>query len=180
MTSFELFYDTSAVRLRLLPAKRGLFARLMNRPPEDIAAASAQDRRIAFALADMNTLADQHGLKITLAGDQVTLPHRLVAAADAETAKALNLPPLTDMTLRTDAEGVLGSEGFRLRCEWIRAGQQRAPQRAGAILATTPPQRIPLWAMEVLDIAEGYTPNRDDAQQWRRWPASAAQSNRLG
>lgn len=166
MTSFEFSYDTSAVTLRLLPAKRGLFARLMHRPPEDIVAASAQDRRIAFALADMNTLADQHGLEITVTGDQMTLPHRLVAAADAETAKALNLPPLTDMTLRTDVEGVLGSDGFRLRCEWIRAGQQRAPRRAGAILATTPPQRIPLWAMEVLDIAEGYTPNRDDAKQW--------------
>jgi len=166
MTIFEFTYTAAGASLRLVPAKRGLFGRLMNKAPEDLAQVSAQDRRIAFALADLRALADQNGLDLSISGDQITLPHRLLAAANAATAEALSLPSFTDMTLRVDAEGVLGTEGFRLSCEWHRAGQRRTPGRTGAILQTVPPQRIPLWALDVLEIAESYRPGRNDAAQW--------------
>ena len=164
---FEFTYSPDAIALRLLPARSGLLGRLMPGKTPDLDRLTPADRRLAFALADLRTLADSLAEPLEIAGDRITLSHRLAASLDAESAAALGLPPLTDLTLRTDAEGVLGSAGFRLRHQWLRAGQQRMPRRAGAILETDRgPQRLPLWMLDAVVVAEGFTASTDDAAHW--------------
>ncbi|MDP1578464.1 MAG: ATP-dependent helicase, partial [Cypionkella sp.] len=164
---FEFTYSPDAVSLRLLPVRSGLLGRLMSGKTPDLDRLTPADRRLAFALADLRTLADSLAEPLEIAGDRITLSHRLAASLDAEAAAALGLPLLTDLTLRTDAEGVLGSAGFRLRHQWLRAGQQRMPRRAGAILETDRgPQRLPLWMLDAVVVAEGFTASTDDAAHW--------------
>ncbi len=80
---------------------------------------------------------------LLIGGDTISLSHRLAASVDGETGSVLGLPPLTDLTMRTDAEGVLGTATFRLRVDWLRGGQVRTPRRTGAILETDRgPQRL--------------------------------------
>lgn len=165
--SFEFSYSPQAITLRLLPARSGLLGRLMPGRAPDLDRLPAEDRRLAFALADLRALADEMAEPLEIAGDRITLSHRLAAACDAETAAILGLPGLTDLTLRTDAEGVLGTPGFRLRHQWLRGGQQRLPRRVGAILETDRgPQRLPLWMMDAVEIAEGFRSSTDDAAHW--------------
>lgn len=94
----------------------------------------------------------------------IRLSHRLAALLDAQTAEVLGLPPVVDLTFRTDVEGALGTPGFRLRHEWARNGQRQMPQRSGAILSTSDGlRRLPLWLMEAVEVAEAFTPGRDEA-----------------
>lgn len=59
------------------------------------------------------------------------------------------------LTLRVDAEGVPGREGFRLVTEWRDRGRRVLPHRKGAILTTAEgPRRLPLWMLEAIDAAE--------------------------
>ncbi|WP_214284007.1 hypothetical protein, partial [Bacillus subtilis] len=62
------------------------------------------------------------------------MSHHLAGRLDAETAQTLGLPPLVDLTLKTDIEGSLGSDTFRLQYEWLRNGVRQIPRRTGSIL----------------------------------------------
>lgn len=165
--SFEFTYAPDRITLRLLPVRAGLLGRVMPAKAADLDRLPPADRKLAFALADLRAMGDDLGEPPEISGDRIRLSHRLAAAVDAETAASLGLPPLTDLTLRTDAEGVLGTEGFRLRTQWMRSGQQRTPARTGAILATDRgAQRLPLWMLDAVALAEGFHRSADDAAHW--------------
>ncbi|MAS42097.1 MAG: hypothetical protein CML46_00910 [Rhodobacteraceae bacterium] len=146
--------------------KTGLLRRLTGAGRRDLDSLSAQDRRLAFALADLRALAADMEEALEISDQRIRLSHRLVAALDARTAAQLGLPPLTDLTLRTDVEGLIGDPGFRLRAEWWRGGQRKTPRRIGAILATDRgEQRLPLWLFDALEVAQA-PHEADDAAQW--------------
>ncbi|MER9144265.1 DEAD/DEAH box helicase [Mesorhizobium sp. M0871] len=165
--TFDLSYDASKITLRLLPDRSGLLGRFMPGKKIDLETLSGADRRLVLALADLKSTADQLDESIQISSDRITLGHRLAAALDNSTAVEMGLPALTDLTLRTDAEGVLGTEGFRLKVQWMRSGQQRTPKRTGAILETDRGlQRLPIWMLEAIQIAEGLRKSKDDAEHW--------------
>lgn len=165
--NFNFTYTSDGIILRPLPTRGGLLGRLLPGKPTDLDHLSLGDQRLAFALADLRAMADSLSEPLVIEQERIRISHRLVAAMDAESAGALGLPPLTDLLLRTDAEGVLGTPGFRLRHQWFRSGQQRMPRRVGAILETDRgPQRLPLWIMDAVEVAEGFKPSSDDAAHW--------------
>ncbi len=165
--AFDFTYTDDSIILRLQPTRTGMLTRILPKRTQDFNQISLKDRKLAFAVADLRALADEKNEELLIEGDQITMSHRLAASVDSETAAQIGLPPLTDLTLRTDAEGVLGSQGFRLRHQWMRSGQQRMPKRAGAVLETDKGlQRLPLWMMEAVDVAEGFKQSTDDAAHW--------------
>ncbi|MER8691921.1 DEAD/DEAH box helicase [Mesorhizobium opportunistum] len=165
--TFELSYDASKITLRLLPDRSGLLGRFMPGRKIDLETLSGAERRLVLALADLKSTADLLDESIQISSDRITLGHRLAAALDNSTAVEMGLPALTDLTLRTDAEGVLGTEGFRLKVQWLRSGQERTPTRTGAILETDRGlQRLPIWMLEAIQIAEGLRKSKDDAEHW--------------
>lgn len=167
MSVFELSYSLDIITLRLLPIKAGLLGRLRSSKAPDLDRLPPADRRLAFALADLRAVGDEMQEEPEISGGKIRLSHRLAASVDAETASALGLPPLTDLTLRTDASRVIGTDGFRLRAQWVRGGQQRNPARVGAILATDKGvQRLPIWMLDAVELAEGFHRSTDDAAHW--------------
>ncbi|RWM79516.1 MAG: DEAD/DEAH box helicase [Mesorhizobium sp.] len=165
--TFELSYDASKITLRFLSDRSGLLGRFMPVRKVDLETLSGADRRLVLALADLKSTANRLDETIQISTDCITLGHHLAAALDNSTAVEIGLPALTDLTLRTDAEGVLGTEGFRLRVQWLRSGQQRTPNRTGAILETDRGlQRLPMWMLEAIQVAEGFRTSRDDAEHW--------------
>ena len=83
------------------------------------------------------SLAEDRPSELEIGPDHIRLSHRLAASLPAEAARVLGLPPLVDLTLRTDAEGLVGSPRFRLKAEWSKNGQRQLPRRTGAILETS-------------------------------------------
>jgi hypothetical protein len=165
---FDLTYSQDSLTLRLHPEKRGLFDRfLTHTAPRDLRQLDLKDRDLLLALADLRDLADGRPGELLIEGDKIRLSHRLAAALGSPSAEAIGLPPIVDLTLRTDAEGLIGSPTFRLRCEWIKNGQRQTPRRTGAILETSAgPRRLPIWIMEALDVADRFRPGRDDVEHW--------------
>ncbi|HTQ10238.1 MAG TPA: hypothetical protein VMI31_09225, partial [Fimbriimonadaceae bacterium] len=97
----------------------------------------------------------------------IRLSHRLAAELPGESADTLGLPPIADLTLKTDVEGIVGAPNFRLRAEWFRNGQKQVPQRIGAILQTSAGlRRLPLWLMDAVEVAETFSPGGTDVEHW--------------
>ncbi|MCW1918028.1 DEAD/DEAH box helicase [Rhodobacter sp. KR11] len=164
-------FALTATSVTLRPeAPSGLLSRLIARRAPDLDHLPEAERPLAVAMADLRSLAEETGESLEIA-DHITLSHRLAARVDAETARAIGLPGLTDLTLSTDAEGLVGTPGFRLSAIWSRSGQRRTPARTGAFLQTDRGwQRLPLWMLEAVEIAEGHKgQGRDDAD----WEALA-------
>ncbi|ETD86669.1 DEAD/DEAH box helicase [Rhodobacter capsulatus] len=160
-------HTPETITLTVTTPRGGLLDRLRARKPADLTLLPPEERRLALALADLRALADEHHDPLRIESDEIRLGHRLAAALDADTAEVLGLPPLTDLVLRTDVEGIVGEPGFRLRAEWMRAGVRKLPRRIGAILETDRGlQRIPLWMMEALDLAESHHAGAGDAADW--------------
>lgn len=166
--NFSFTYSPEAVVLDVLPERRGMLARMFatSSSEPDLENLSEQEHRLVFALGDLRALSDEMGERLEITKSRIIIGHRLVAALDAETAAILGLPPLTDLTLCTDAEGVIGSPDFRLVYHWERGGQRRLPHRRGAILDMAGGQRIPLWMLDALDVADGFVRTQDDARHW--------------
>lgn len=165
--TFDCSYTNDAVTLSLRSERTGMLARFFPQKKQDFNQLSVSDRKLAFALADLKALSDENNETFEIEKDQINMSHRLAAMVTAETAAQIGLPPLTDLTLRTDVEGVLGSHNFILRYQWMRAGQQRMPKRVGSILETDKGrQRLPLWLMEAVEVAENFRRSTDDAAHW--------------
>ncbi|MHA6692769.1 DEAD/DEAH box helicase [Devosia sp. A449] len=165
--AFSLSYtaDTVTVTQR---GSGGLLQRLVGRKPQDLEHLPPSDRELIYAIADLRALADETGEHLEIGGQQIHMSHRLAAGLASQTAQALNMPPVVDLTFRTDVEGVIGSPSFRLRHEWTKAGQRQLPQRTGAILVTSDGERrIPLWLLDAVEVAEGFrSGGHDDAAHW--------------
>ncbi|MFG1379241.1 DEAD/DEAH box helicase [Xanthobacter autotrophicus] len=166
--AFDCSFSEDSITLTLRPEKAGLLGGLLRRrPARDLEKLSADDRDLMLALADLRALGDAQPGTLEITSDQIRLPHALAAALDGRTAERLGLPPVVDLTLRTDVDGLVGSPGFRLRHEWVRHGQRQLPQRVGAILKTSAGlRRLPLWLMQAVEIAEGYKGGGTEAEQW--------------
>ncbi|GMG84562.1 DEAD/DEAH box helicase [Paralimibaculum aggregatum] len=152
----------------MLPDRRSVIGRLLApRAPVSLDALSANDRALAFALADLRALADSHPGELTIGTDRIQISHRIAAGLDQRAAEALGLPPLVDLVFRTDVEGSLGTSSFRLRHEWLKLGRRQAPRRIGAILETSDgPRRLPAWLLEAVEVAEAFVPGSDEAAHW--------------
>ncbi|MFQ8431009.1 DEAD/DEAH box helicase [Amaricoccus sp. W119] len=166
--SFDLSYDAGGVMLRLRPERKGVFSRLIGKDKlRDLRLLGPEDRALSLAIADLRTLADGGSDELDISGYGIRMSHRIAAGLGSDAAEALNLPPLIDLILRTDAEGVPGSSGFRLRHEWVKAGRQQAVDRTGAIAQTADGlRRLPGWLLGALDVADRCEPGRDDASHW--------------
>ncbi|WP_237400315.1 DEAD/DEAH box helicase [Rhodovulum sulfidophilum] len=164
---FDFSPNDDGITLKVRPQRAGLLPWFRTRHAPDINYLPREEREVAFAMADLRMMADQMQEPLEIAVDSITLTHRLAAVLDAKTGAALGLPPLTDHTLRTDAEGIVGDPGFRLHAEWIYRGRHVRPTRQGAILHTEHgAQRLPLWILDALDIAERHHSGQGDAADW--------------
>ena len=168
--SFTCAYDEAGLTLTLAPERSGFFNRLLaRRAPRNLQDLAREERAIALALADLEATVEEEGDRnaLRIGADTLHLSHRLAARLDAATAAIIGLPPLADLALRTDVEGSPGSLDFRIRYQWFRDGQRQMPRRTGAILETADgPRRLPLWLMRAIEIADGFTPGRDEAEHW--------------
>ena len=162
----EASYDNDWVTVR--PGRhRGLFRLSARGKAQKIDDLAADDRELALALADVRMIGDAEPDAVQWEDNEVRMRHRVAASLDRDAAQALALPPLVDLTLRTDVEGALGTSSFRLRHEWKKFGRRQNPQRVGAILQTEDgDRRLPLWLLEAVEVAEGFEPGTDLAEHW--------------
>lgn len=142
----------------VLLSRRTLIQRLMSRFDGSRA---EQELRFGLALADLNASAEEMGEPVEIAEDRIWIMHRTLAALPSDSADALSLPPLVDLTLRTGVVGVVGSSNFRLVHEWIRGGRPQSVHRTGAILQTSGAgagglRRVPLWMLDALEVSDGF------------------------
>lgn len=164
--AFSLTYDAGFVTLTLQDGRR-LLSRLTSRIT-DLDRLPPEERELLYCIADLRSFADELGDTVEVGGQRIRMSHRLVAALPSKTAQTIGLPPIVDLTFRTDVEGVIGSPSFRLRHEWSKAGRRQVPTRTGAILETSEgPRRIPLWLLEAVEVAENFRPGGgDDVSHW--------------
>ena len=139
----------------------GLFAKRRS-----LTAADIGDFRLSLALGDLAALNEESTGSAVVLEDRIVLNHDAVARVDGATARALGLPPLPDLTLATDVQGVVGNSDFRLSYRWMRDGKPEAVRRTGAILHTSGgDHRIPRAVLDAIEIAEDPTPH-DLSAQW--------------
>lgn len=163
----HLKYDKSGIILEF-QSRQSLLDRLFSRESDrDF----DHDERLSFALADLRSTAEETKEEVEIAADRIRLAHRTLSALSSETADAFNLPPLVELTLRTDVMGQIGSSDFRLTYDWIRAGRKEIAHRTGAILETAGEgadglRRIPPWMLDALEVADGFRTSADLDGHW--------------
>lgn len=166
--TFNFDHNAVVITLNIAKEKQRLINRLFKRQQSaTLSGLTHNDRALAFAIADLKALAEEFEEHLYISQDSIQMGHRLAGRLDSETAQTLCLPPLVDLTLKTDIEGSLGSDSFRLQHEWLRNGVRQIPQRTGAILATSQGlRRLPLWMMDAIEIVEKFTPGGGEASDW--------------
>lgn len=154
--------------LRLTPEKSGFLTKFWKQQSSlSFADMTATDKDLAIAIADLRALDSENPGEVRIAGEEIEISHRVAAALGGKSAEQLGLPPVVDLTLRTDAEGLLGTRDFRLRYDWLKQGQRQLPVRTGAILQTGDGlRRLPFWMMEALDAADNFKAEGSDVDHW--------------
>jgi superfamily II DNA or RNA helicase len=165
---FDLAYTPEQISLRLIAPKRTLADRLLRRPDaRNLEQLPPADRDLILAIADLRALGDESPEELHIEADRIRLSHKVAARLDAGAAEKLGLPPLVDLTLRTDAEGTPGSASFRLCCDWYRHGQRQFPRRIGSFLETSDGlRRVPIWMLEAIEAAEGLSAGQNLLEHW--------------
>ena len=108
--NFVFDFSDHEIVLRPLVERRGLVQRLFSSARAvDLNQLTASDRRLALAIADLRALGDEWQGEVAIRSESIALSHRVVAALGVDTADVLGLPQIVDLTLRTDAEGLIGS-----------------------------------------------------------------------
>ncbi|MDE0420415.1 MAG: DEAD/DEAH box helicase [Gammaproteobacteria bacterium] len=163
--AFELDYDSEWVTVR--PRQRRGLRRLLEQRRRGVDAMAEADREVACALAEVRMASEEDPDAVRIADDAVRMPHRVAAALDGRSASALGLPPVVDLTFRTDVEGALGTPSFQLRHWWLKFGRVQKPKRVGTILETDDGnRRLPLWLLDAVEVAEGFEAGTDLAAHW--------------
>lgn len=163
----HLSYDADGVSLEF-QSRQTLLDRLLSRgSATDI----DHDRRLSFALADLRATAEELGDEVEIGDSRIWMTHRTMSGLRSEAADALGLPPLIDLTLRTDASGLIGTADFRLTHEWLRAGRREHVQRTGAVVQTSGSgagglRRLPRWMLEALEVADRFRSGSDLDEHW--------------
>lgn len=163
----QFSYDQDGVTLEFR-SRQTLLNRLLSRSSDRII---DHDQHLSFALADLRATAEELGEEVEVGGSRIRMPHRTLSALSSETADALGLPPLVDLTLRTDVMGQIGSPGFRLTHEWVKAGRKEIVNRTGAVLETAGDgadglRRVPRWMLEALEVADRFKAGTDLDEHW--------------
>lgn len=166
--NFDFVSTSEAVTLTVRPDKSGLLGRVFGKAtPRDLEHLPPQERDLLLAIGDLRALGDEMPGSLKISSDGIVMSHRLAASLDGQTAQTLGLPPLVDLTLKTDVEGVLGSPNFRLRYEWQHHGKRQPVDRQGSILNPKgKARRLPLWLMDAIEVADGFSHGQDDAGHW--------------
>jgi hypothetical protein len=161
-------FDDKGITLASDPSSAGVLGRLLGRRRRaSLDGLSEKDRDLAFAMADLKAAAGSDVEELHIDPSSIFMSHKLAARLDGRTASILGLPPLVNLLLRTDVEGLIGTPSFRLRYEWIKDGRRQTPQRIGAILKTADGvRRIPVWLLEAIEVADSFESGRDDAAHW--------------
>ncbi|MCC6007424.1 MAG: ATP-dependent helicase, partial [Rhodobacteraceae bacterium] len=163
----RLFHDADGVTLEFR-SRQTLLSRLLGRQSDRMI---DWDQHLSFALAELRSTAQEAGDEVEIGDNRIRMTHRTLSGLPSETAEALGLPPLVDLTLRTDATGLIGSPDFRLTHEWIRAGRRELVQRTGAILQTSGEgsdglRRLPSWMLDALEVADRFQPGAELDEHW--------------
>ena len=127
--------------------------------------------KLGMILADLRAEAEELGQELEVEPNYIRMRHQTFSSLSSETANALGLPPLVELTLRTNVTGNLGSSNFRLFHEWIRAGRKEPTTRTGAVLRTTGNgfdghRRIPLRIYDALEVADKFNSESELAEHW--------------
>lgn len=165
--SIQLSFNETGVMLNFT-SKDSLINRLLSRQKTH---PINEDRRVDFAIGDLRAAAAEAEEDIHIETSQIRMGHKTLSMLSADAADVLGLPPLVDLTLRTDVTGLLGSPDFKLHYEWIRAGRRELAQRTGAILQTSGKQanglrRLPKWIFEGLNVADNFDGGSKYADHW--------------
>ncbi|MBY5361191.1 DEAD/DEAH box helicase [Rhizobium leguminosarum] len=165
---FDLSFDDDGVRIGLQSKRPGFLSQLIpKKAPVDLQNLPIGEREVLFAIADTRAIGNEMGIEPVITATEIRLSHRLAAALDSATAETLGLPPVVDLVLKTDVEGIIGSSGFRLKHEWLRNGQRQLPARVGSILTTAAGlRRIPLWMMDAIEVSESHRPGKGESADW--------------
>ena len=163
----QLTYDQDGVTLAF-KSRQSLLDRLLSRHADQ---KFDHDKRLGFALADLRATAEETGDEVEISSGRIRLSHETLSALSSESADALGLPPVVDLTLRTDVMGQIGSPEFRLTHDWIRAGRKEIAQRTGAILETAGEgadglRRLPRWMLHALKVADQFRGGSDLDEHW--------------
>jgi superfamily II DNA or RNA helicase len=165
--NFDFNSNSENVKLTLKSGKSGLLQRLFGKAhPADLGHLPPEEHDLLLAIGDLRALGDEAPGSLHIGAREIVMSHRLAASLDGKTAALLGLPPLVDLTLKTDVEGLVGSPNFRLHYEWQRHGQRQPVQRQGAILKTADgDRRLPLWILEAVEMADAFGKG-NEAQHW--------------
>src|SRR5690606_11149335 len=106
----QLSYDEDGLTLEL-KSRQSLLDRLLSRSPKP---SIDHDQRLSFALADLRSTAEDLGEEVEVGESRIWMRHRTLSGLTSETADTLGLPPMVDLTLRTDVTGLISSPDFRL------------------------------------------------------------------
>lgn len=163
----QLSYDDLGLTLDF-KSRQTLLDRLLSRSSNLLI---DQDHRLSFALADLRSTAEEAGEVVEIGESRIRMSHKTLSGLTSETADVLNLPPLMDLTLRTDVTGLIGSPEFRLTHEWIRSGRKELVQRTGAILQTSGEgasglRRLPRWMLDALEVTDRFLSSADLEEHW--------------
>ncbi len=160
---FDVEITDAAVTLT--PKTPSVIGRLIAKK-QNLTAPIAGDQDLSLVLGDLAALDEEiPGSALVLEG-RIILKHDAVSRMDGATARALGLPPLPDLTLATDVEGVVGNSDFRLRYRWIRDGMHVPSRRTGSILHTADGDyRIPRDLLDAITLADAPSPP-DLSEQW--------------
>ena len=163
----QLSYDQNFVTVEFKSRQSFLDKFLSRKTDQDF----DHDKRLSFALADLRATAEEIGDEVAIESNRICLSHKTLSALSSETAEALGLPPLVDLTLRTDVLGQIGSSDFGLTHEWIRSGRKEIAHRTGAILETSGDgadglRRLPTWMLDALEVADRFQAGSDLDAHW--------------
>jgi hypothetical protein len=165
--SFIFSYDAQNVSLTLSKEKGVLTKILKMKSQQDLDRLACDDSSLLLALADLKSHADGSEDELKISPISILKSHRLAASLNSKNAEVFGLPPMVDLVLKTDVEGVVGSSNFKLRYEWSKNGLREQPKRSGSILKTSNGlRRLPLWMMEALDVADRFKSNQGDFDHW--------------
>jgi len=165
---FDFTYDDKGITLTIHQEATTFLKSLFSRPKglklEDL---PLRDRNLLFAIADLKQLAENHTDSLRTDDTSIWVSHDVAAELDAQTAKSLGLPPVVDLILKTDVEGVPGQVQFRLRHEWLRLGEKQLVTRVGSILKTSEGlRRLPKWLLDAIKVSEFFKMGTDLQAHW--------------
>jgi hypothetical protein len=166
--SFDLDFDTSIIKLSIHQLKPGYLKSFLSRPKNlNINQLTANDRNLLFALADLKRVSESYPNELSIDNNSISMSHNILAEIDANTAAALNLPPLVELIFRSDVEGVPGQNQFRLRYDWFQFDQKQVTHRIGALLKTSNGlRRIPKWLLDAIVVADEHEMGSDLQAHW--------------